>query len=157
MAPTTFSPQQQPELRPLSPANLAWHAWPEETDPPDPKVAGRPPQELDHLLSSCSPWAMTANGGRRRATRALGTGSTERVSPPRKTFRDFGFLFAWLFRQLLPFLRAGKLRLRQTDVSDLERNARLPTQKWVRGVERRGDLTTVTLGHAHTPDRLRPP
>ena len=42
-------------------------------------------------------------------------------------------------------LRAGKLRLRQTDVPDLERSARLPTQKWVRGVERRGDLTTVTL------------
>ena len=49
MAPTTFSPQQQPELRPQSPANLAWHEWPEETDPPDPKVAGRPPQELDFL------------------------------------------------------------------------------------------------------------
>ena len=67
---------------------------------------------------------------------------------------NFAFLFAWLFRQLLPFLRAGKLRLRQTDVSDLERNARLPTQKWVRGVERRGDLTTVTL--CMTPDRLTP-
>ena len=54
---------------------------------------------------------------------------------------------------ITPFLRAGKLRLRQTDVSDLERNARLPTQKWVRGVERRGDLTTVTLGRL-TRDRL---
>ena len=35
-------------------------------------------------------------------------------------------------------LRAGKLRVRQTDVADLERSARLPTKKkWVRGVERR--------------------
>ena len=45
--------------------------------------------------------------------------------------------FAVAVRQLLPtLLRAGKLRLRQTDVPDLEQSARLPTQKWVRGVER---------------------
>jgi hypothetical protein len=79
MAPTTFSPPQQLDLRRLlSPAHLAWLERPEETDPPDPKVAGRPPQELDHLLSSCSPWARTASSSR-RATCALGNACRARA------------------------------------------------------------------------------